>query len=321
MCVENKTSQREYTGLVDAWYQVSTFTNMGPRYLRVSAFTTKNGRSYMEDRFKVCKNISPGIHVFGVFDGHGGDVLSDALATHFTSFLENRLIALVSSGRSEEEGNGKIWEVDPGGVVLMALKDVDDMVLETGDTDSGSTACVVMLRESENDVTVVNVGDSRAIMQATGDGVVRRLSVDHKPGDPAERARIEREGGFVMGVVGVERTMGVLSLSRSLGDWKMRPFVSPEPQISTVPLPERGGVFVLATDGLWDVVGDDEAATIVNTAKAQHRHYLRHIGRESCVDLPMSPAKALVTEALKRGSTDNITALCVDVGLPSLSPT
>ena len=46
-----------------------------------------------------------------------------------------------------------------------------------------------------SDLYVGNVGDSRCI--ACIDGVADPLSVDHKPSDPLEKARIVNAGGFV----------------------------------------------------------------------------------------------------------------------------
>ena len=57
-----------------------------------------------------------------------------------------------------------------------------------------------------------NVGDSRCI--ASINGVSEALSVDHKPGDMLERARIENAGGFVE----FNRVNGNLALSRAVGD-------------------------------------------------------------------------------------------------------
>jgi protein phosphatase 1G len=63
---------------------------------------------------------------------------------------------------------------------------------------------------------VGNAGDSRAVLaKKVGDKVVAiDMSVDHKPDNFEERARIEKAGGFVED----NRVKGILNLSRSLGD-------------------------------------------------------------------------------------------------------
>ena len=72
-----------------------------------------------------------------------------------------------------------------------------------------------------------NVGDSRCI--ASINGVSEALSVDHKPGDMLERARIENAGGFVE----FNRVNGNLALSRAVGDFafKNNSSLPPEDQV------------------------------------------------------------------------------------------
>lgn len=61
-------------------------------------------------------------------------------------------------------------------------------------------------------VLVANAGDSRCV--ACKDGKAVDLSVDHKPEDPDEYARITKAGGKVSGD---GRVNGGLNLSRALG--------------------------------------------------------------------------------------------------------
>ena len=78
------------------------------------------------------------------------------------------------------------------------------------------------------DLYVGNVGDSRCI--ASINGKAEALSVDHKPSDQYERARIENAGGFVE----FNRVNGNLALSRAVGDFAFKGNTSlpPEDQVS-----------------------------------------------------------------------------------------
>lgn len=87
--------------------------------------------------------------------------------------------------------------------------------------DSGTTACVAILlpevdeASGENKVClyVANAGDSRAVLCRAGAAI--DLSVDHKPEDPEEKARINAAGGVV---TQEGRVNDGLNLSRAIGD-------------------------------------------------------------------------------------------------------
>lgn len=92
--------------------------------------------------------------------------------------------------------------------------------------------------------------------------------------DQAERQRIQEAGGTVL----IQRVNGSLAVSRALGDFEYknnpnrRPdqqLVSPEPEItsyarnsSTKP-DELPAFIVLACDGIWDVMSNEELAAYV----------------------------------------------------------
>jgi serine/threonine protein phosphatase PrpC len=143
-----------------------------------------------------------------------------------------------------------------------------------------------------------NVGDARAVL--CHQGQVTRLSQDHRPDDPAEAQRIEKSGGFVF----QNRVLGILAVTRSLGDHCMKDFVIAQPYYSQTTI-ERANmiegsqhdntVLILACDGLWDVFKDDEAVDFA----------LRFPGEKTNV------AQALAEAAVHRGSTDNITVVVV----------
>lgn len=117
-----------------------------------------------------------------------------------------------------------------------------------------------------------NSGDSRIIVgekQAGGGVKGVPLSEDHKPDNAEEKARIERAGGFVE----ENRVKGILNLSRSLGDmeYKKDPRLKPEDQMITcVPetqvfnLTSETSFILLACDGIWDCLTNQEAADLMH---------------------------------------------------------
>lgn len=123
-----------------------------------------------------------------------------------------------------------------------------------------------------------------------------RLSHDHRVDDPNEAERIERAGGFLF----KNRVLGVLAVTRSLGDHCMKEFVIAKPYYNEtiisndmVDSNDLSPVLVMACDGLWDVIQDQEAIDLA----------LAYPGDRSDV------AQFLVEEAIRRGSTDNVSAI------------
>lgn len=87
--------------------------------------------------------------------------------------------------------------------------------LENEVSDSGTTACVVLLTPEW--VVCANAGDSRAVISRLGNKAVP-LSYDHKPDDELEERRIRAAGGYVAG----GRVEGDLAVSRGLGDFRFK---------------------------------------------------------------------------------------------------
>ena len=94
-----------------------------------------------------------------------------------------------------------------------------------------------------------------------------------------------------------------LAVTRSFGDW---PLVSCgllcEPSIQVVPPPEEGCVraFVVATDGLWDVMTDDQIGAIVRNPQFLEKR------DSSKASLALMKAAQIAGRALYGFRTDNI---------------
>lgn len=130
------------------------------------------------------------------------------------------------------------------------------------DSEAGCTSTTVLVTHDK--VICANAGDSRTIVLKGGK--VLFGTVDHKPDDELEKARIEAAGGKVMN----GRVQGALALSRCLGDFEYKKakdlnefqqMCSCQP---TVTEHDRAGIegILLACDGVWDVrtneVGNDD---------------------------------------------------------------
>ncbi|CAN1795171.1 Probable protein phosphatase 2C 14 [Linum perenne] len=124
-----------------------------------------------------------------------------------------------------------------------------------------SGACCVTALIKGEDIVVSNLGDCRAVL--CRGGVAEALTTDHRAEREDERERIENEGGYVEIHRGAWRVHGILSVSRSIGDAHLKQWVSAEPDTKIMQLKPDMDYLVLASDGLWEVVGNQEAIDIV----------------------------------------------------------
>jgi protein phosphatase 2C len=121
---------------------------------------------------------------------------------------------------------------------------------------------------------------------------------------PLERERIQQHGGFIVpDAFGVQRVMGALNLTRSLGDGWLKPFISSAPVVSRFALDGSEEYAVVGTDGLFDVMTNRDVMYIVDS-------FMDGRTKRQCVKpAPINVARELVNTAVARGSMDNVTAV------------
>ena len=190
------------------------------------------------------------IKYYGVFDGHAGSLVAKESAEKLLSYLSLKV--------SDDDDTIK-------GKMKDAFLKLDEHLRTNVKESSGSTAVVCAITPTK--IIFSNCGDSRGIL--CRNGVVKFHTEDHKPSDEGERKRIELAGGSVM----MQRVNGSLGVSRALGDFSyknntevnpIQQMVSPEPE-TTVFERESGDQFVvLACDGIYDVVNNDEVVNFVS---------------------------------------------------------
>jgi len=132
------------------------------------------------------------------------------------------------------------------------------------------------------------------------------LTVDHRPDHPGEKQRVEALGAKIMTVAdGSLRLNGKIGVTRSLGDLTdpfIAPFLGREPDVLSLDLKRgQGGMrtLVLACDGLWDVITEQEVGEIVSN----------QLGKVGVGKI----AEELMNKAYDRGSEDNISVVLVDL--------
>ncbi|CAL4953698.1 unnamed protein product [Urochloa decumbens] len=295
-------------------------------------------RREMEDAVSIRPDFLPGAtkhHFFGVFDGHG--------CSHVATLCQDRMHEVVAEEHSNAgSGEETAWK----GVMERSFARVDEQAASWASSRSGdepacrceqqmpsrcdhvgSTAVVAVV--SPTHVVVANAGDSRAVLSRAGAPV--SLSVDHKPDRPDELARIEAAGGRVIYWDGA-RVLGVLAMSRAIGDGYLKPFVSSEPEVTVTERTDDDECLILASDGLWDVVTNEMACEVVRACfrsngppapaarpdaadadaegvSAVVKGVSKADSDKACSDAAMLLAKL----ALARRSADNVSVLVVDL--------
>eukprot|EP00754_Rhynchopus_humris_P024058 Rhum_TRINITY_DN14861_c6_g10::Rhum_TRINITY_DN14861_c6_g10_i1::g.124297::m.124297/K14803/PTC2_3; protein phosphatase PTC2/3 len=189
---------------------------------------------------------------FGVYDGHCGQ-----LTAKYTGENLHKQLAL-----SEEYKRGD-WK----GAMKKAFLNLDAELRKSPQADSSGCTAVCCLITPCGRLVVGNAGDSRCIMSRGGKPWA--LSFDHKPTNEEERARITAAGGFVTS----GRVQGNLALSRAIGDYEFKnntslsaeeQMVTANPEITVTEIREGDEYIVLACDGIWDCMTNEEVIDFVS---------------------------------------------------------
>ncbi|XP_049582100.1 integrin-linked kinase-associated serine/threonine phosphatase 2C isoform X1 [Syngnathus scovelli] len=249
-----------------------------------------------------------GASYFAVFDGHGGTRASRFAAEHLHHILAKNF------PRVESENLDKLIKK----CLVDTFRQTDEDFLKKASSQKpawkdGSTAtCMLVLDDM---VYVANLGDSKAVMcrmeEEEGDapeGRQRRpttlaLSREHNPIIYEERMRIQRAGGTVR----EGRVLGVLEVSRSIGDGQYkRCGVISTPDLRRCQLTANDRFIILACDGLFKVFSADEAVRFVLDVLQDSKVTDKEEQYEAA-------CQQLASEAVRRGCADNVTVILVSI--------
>ncbi|KAM8837584.1 protein phosphatase 1bb isoform 1-T1 [Spinachia spinachia] len=276
--------------------------------LRYGLSSMQGWRVEMEDAHTAVVGLPHGLtdwSFFAVYDGHAGSRVANYCSGHL---LEH----ILSGGADFSSGSGSVEGVKDG--IRSGFLNIDEYMrsfadLRQGLDRSGSTAVCVLLSPSH--LYFINCGDSRAVLSR--DAKVGFSTQDHKPCNPREKERIQNAGGSVM----IQRVNGSLAVSRALGDYDYKcvdgkgpteQLVSPEPEVCVLERAAEGDEFVvLACDGIWDVMSNEELCDFVRS-------------RLLVCDVLEKVCNAVVDTCLHKGSRDNMSVVLVCLpGAPKIS--
>ncbi|MCR5121613.1 MAG: protein phosphatase 2C domain-containing protein [Ruminococcus sp.] len=214
-----------------------------------------------------------GTHVFGLFDGMGGEDYGEAAA---------EITARTLSDFREKFTNA---DTDTFGTLMnlvccIASSNVCDMIQERRAFAGGSTFTAVCLRDGS--AYAYWIGDSRIYLFNRADGSLKQLTSDHT----VAMAKL------AMGEEPSPRDHH--SLTHFIGMTKFGVNIAAS---ACEPVKFGAGcALLLCSDGLTDMLTDDEIAEILTDS----------------ADSPTSPAENLIDGALACGGVDNVTCIVIE---------
>lgn len=262
--------------------------------MNVHSVSIKGLRDQNEDKHHIflnCDNkdqLKKNINLFGVFDGHGGKLVSKYVEDTLPKYFVDKKV---------------VYPLQKGYVTDVCDKIQKDLKAFNYAYRSGTTALIVtnFKYNGGNYLNVINIGDSRCIL--CRDNFAMPLTKDHKPHWPEEKNRIEKLGGVIKWD-GYDWRVNDLSVSRAFGDIDSTPLVTHRPELFRYKLDKNDKFIILACDGLWDVVSSQDAVNFVLLNCYDKTMQVR-------INKNINIAKKLAEYALKQRSTDNITIIVV----------
>ncbi|GAB2290635.1 hypothetical protein Dimus_024913 [Dionaea muscipula] len=213
--------------------------------------------------------------LFAIFDGHDGDRVPTYLQRHlFSNILRE----------------GGFW-AEPQSSITKAYENTDQTILCNSELGTGGSTAVTAILINGQRLWIANLGDSRAVLSKGGRAL--QMTVDHEPN--IDRRSIEDKGGFVSNFGGdVPRVDGQLAVSRAFGDRMLKSHMRTDPDVRDATIDRITDILILASDGLWKVMANQEAVDIARKIKD-----------------PQRAANELTAAALKRKSKDDISCIVV----------
>jgi serine/threonine protein phosphatase PrpC len=242
-------------------------------------------RQAMEDFIKIVDkfNNDPNSGLFALYDGHGGKDVALYAKEKFPEIFSRFLLQSNST---------------PDKALILGFQkiDLDLKNRNIANENVGTTASVVYITKeadvqsgSKRILYCANVGDSRVIiLQQNG---AKKISYDHRCNDINEINRIKQAGGIIFNC----RVFGQLALTRAIGDHSLKKYgVIATPFTNKVILEEKDKYVVIASDGVWDSIGDNDVFKL-------------SLNYSTAFEL----ANAIVKTAISKGSKDNTSCIVI----------
>ncbi len=234
------------------------------RRVQLGVAYSKGGRDYMQDAFSVQLDAgiaadSIPVDFMGVMDGHGPN------GENIAMFVAHHLCDTVLEEYRKLRKEDFLESIKTACLVLdEKIRLSAQMMDENGQVTGGSTCSAIWIRQKK--IYSCNVGNCRFILSYKGKAFA--VTEDHKPDATREKQRISRAGGFV----NENLVNGTLGVARSFGDFNFKcdkarepteQLVTALPDVFTVEIDPSIDFMVLASDGVWDVMTNQQVVDFI----------------------------------------------------------
>ncbi|XP_010490517.1 PREDICTED: probable protein phosphatase 2C 65 [Camelina sativa] len=221
----------------------------------------------------------------GVFDGHGpmGHKISRQVCENLPSRVHSKIRSSKTGGENIENNSSQSQEElfrEFEDILVTFFKQVDSELGLNSPYDSfcSGTTAVTVFKQGDC-LMIANLGDSRAVLGTRSKNSFKavQLTVDLKPCVQREAERIVSCKGRVFAMEEEPDVYRVwmpdddcpgLAMSRAFGDFCLKDYgLVCIPEVFCRKVGREDEFVVLATDGIWDVLSNEEVVKIVGSCK------------------------------------------------------
>ncbi|KAL5072799.1 hypothetical protein RYX36_011783 [Vicia faba] len=253
----------------------------------ISMYSQKGTKGVNQDAITVWENFGGEKDVIfcGVLDGHGP--IGHKFSTYIRDNLPSKLSTTMkmsqqnvsidnSSNASKKSTNGNSWEEQ----FFSSFNDMDQDLAKNIDREgfSGGSTAITLIKKGDQ-LIIGNLGDSRAVLCTKANDNNRvpiQLTVDLVPDVPSEANRVMKCGGRVFPAQEDPEVNRIwlpegdcpgLAMTRAFGDFCLKKYgLSSVPEVFYRKILKEDEFVVMATDGIWNVLSNNEVITLVALA-------------------------------------------------------
>jgi len=270
-------------------------------------------RNYNEDEIDILNNLDGSdqknipILYSGIFDGHGGGMISKALVDK-SKINICKYFCNIYSPTALKLGKNKSFNEKK---IIPLFERIQEKLRNyyTQSNKMGSTALISLLypRNGKYLLKVINLGDCRAII-CNDHNIANPLTLDHKPHLLVEKNRILEMGGTLEESENDDTRIGGMSVSRSFGDLDNK-YISQIPDVFDYNI-NSDKFLIMGCDGVWDSLQNQDAVDYVlekmNEFKIGDKQLKNMVGKSD-----NNIAQKLAEYSIAKGSQDNISVVII----------